>query len=270
MGRMASWKDGAAYAPVERPDGFATPSAEPLPIADPYRAETPGAVAAPAQLTSPPARPLEQLGAAPASQRDPRQGFDVSSMALTTVGGGQERRDPRTPFAVTTSTVTTPGPPPPTGQPLAGPDAPPPPPSARVAGGVQFPPPTGRPAPGPGRVPTQGAWAPPSPLPHQQTPARPDPQALRSQRTLARLAAGLGIAGFILSASAPILLLIAGALGLRTRLLTGVTGPIVLGGAGAMLTVALLTGTLGESSWLNATAALAAGFAFAIGSMRYS
>ena len=27
---MASWKDGAAYAPTERPDGFATPSTEPL------------------------------------------------------------------------------------------------------------------------------------------------------------------------------------------------------------------------------------------------
>ncbi len=265
MTSMASWKDGAAYAPVERPDGFATPRAEPLPIAAPYRADTPGAVAAPAQLTSPSARPLEQLGTAPVSQRNPRDSFAVSSMALTTVGGGGQRRDPRTPFAVTTSTVTTPGPPPPTGQPLAGPDTPPPPAARPVPGPQQFPPPTGRPPAAPGQLPAQGTWAPPAPATQQ-----PDPQTLRSQRTLARLAAGLCVAGFILSASAPILLLIAGALGLRTRLLTGVTGPIALGGAGAMLVVTVFTGTLGDSSWLNATAALAAGFAFAIGSLRYS
>ena len=40
---MATWRDGAAYAPETRPDGFATPAAEPLPEGEPYRANTPGA-----------------------------------------------------------------------------------------------------------------------------------------------------------------------------------------------------------------------------------
>ena len=44
---MATWRDGAAYAPETRPDGFASPAADPLPEGEPYRADTPGAIERP-------------------------------------------------------------------------------------------------------------------------------------------------------------------------------------------------------------------------------
>ena len=104
---MATWTDGAAYAPIERPDGFATPVAEPLPVASPYAANTPGAVPPPTGFAPmPPGPPLQALGAAPTATRNPAAPFEVRSALLTPISTGFGRRNPVEPFAVA-SVVTT-------------------------------------------------------------------------------------------------------------------------------------------------------------------
>ena len=253
---MASWMDGAAYAPTERPDGFATPEAEPLSLAVTQEASTPGPVPPPTQLTVAPARPLADLGNPGLRTRDPREPFTPESLALTALGGGSQQRDPRTAFALTTATAMTPGPPPPTGPPLTGPTgAPLPPPSAG-----QYPPPVAT------SQQLGASWS--APTAPQVAPAPAAGAA--SQRTLARVAAGLSLGGFLLSMMAPFLLIAAGILGLRTKRLTGPTGIVVLCIGIAIVLLQLLTGSLGEGNWLYAVAALGSGFAFATGSMRES
>ncbi|NHB84471.1 hypothetical protein G7085_07260 [Tessaracoccus sp. HDW20] len=92
---MASWKDGAAYAPIERPDGFATPLADPLPVGDPYAAATPGPIAHPDRFDSDPAQAdLTGLGTHTQTRRDPRDQFEVASMAMT-AGPGRAAAETR-------------------------------------------------------------------------------------------------------------------------------------------------------------------------------
>lgn len=114
---MASWKDGAAYAPIERPDGFATPNASPLSVAEPPEQATPGAVPRPATIQPVPAPPLDGVVRAAKPSRDPAAPFDVQSAAMTSVPMLSDgNRDPMAPYAVTTAAT------------VSVPDAPPPPP----------------------------------------------------------------------------------------------------------------------------------------------
>ena len=147
---MASWTDGAAYAPTERPDGFATPVVAPLPLAEPAPAITPGAVPPPREF-APAAhqQQLNQIGGVVESRRDPREAFVTSSATLTAgmIGGvATEVRDPRQPFVTAASTVDEL--PPPTGAPL------PPPSGAPLS--LPSGPVTGYPVPVPANQ-----WAPP-------------------------------------------------------------------------------------------------------------
>lgn len=114
---MASWKDGAAYAPIERPDGFATPNASPLSVAEAPEQATPGAVPRPATIQPVPAPPLDGVVRAAKASRDPQTPFAVQSAAMTSVPMlGDGNRDPMAPYAVTTAAT------------VSVPDAPPPPP----------------------------------------------------------------------------------------------------------------------------------------------
>lgn len=118
---MATWKDGAAYAPIERPDGFATPEVEPLEAAVPRVADTPGPMPPPLDMQpTGPAVPLEAITGAPASTRNPTEPFEVTSALLTANETSNGERDPRTPF----QSWGPPPPealPPPSGPPLTGP-----------------------------------------------------------------------------------------------------------------------------------------------------
>ena len=100
---MASWTDGAAYAPIERPDGFAVPDVAPLPAAEPAPQLTPGAVAPPSGFAPmPPAVALEDLGKEEKIRRNPAAPFDVSSALMMAYAAGYGSRDPRQPFDVAT------------------------------------------------------------------------------------------------------------------------------------------------------------------------
>ena len=108
---MASWTDGAAYAPVMRPDGFAMPETDPLPEAEPVPAATAGAIPPPSGFAPmPPAPALDQLGVPVFATRDPGRPFDVRSALLTAAPLPGGARDPRIPFQITT-TLSSPGPP---------------------------------------------------------------------------------------------------------------------------------------------------------------
>lgn len=120
---MASWKDGAAYAPIERPDGFATPNTSPLSVAEPPEQATPGAVPRPATIQPVPAPPLDGVVQAAKPSRDPQTPFAVQSAAMTSVPMlNDSHRDPMAPYAVTTATPVSvpdaPAPPPPHAAPL--------------------------------------------------------------------------------------------------------------------------------------------------------
>lgn len=133
---MASWKDGAEYAPIERPDGFATPEAVPLTAAEPYRAATPGPAPAPGEFVQQvPVAPLGQLVGNPQEGRNPAEPFSVMTSVMTTetawggadVSEGFPTRafDPNRPFQVGTESPAPWEPastlPPPAGQPLSVP-----------------------------------------------------------------------------------------------------------------------------------------------------
>lgn len=193
---MASWKDGAAYAPVERPDGFATPKASPLEQAPPYQAPTPGAVGRPRTFDAQPQPPLAQLQVANRVSRDPRESFTVASMLLSEAPAGSDGRDPRAPFTTSASRYDDELPPP-TGRPL--------------------PPPTGRPlaspwAPPGQRLPGQPlAWSGQGPGPYAQQPAN------ATSRGIIYAAVGLCVLGAVLWSLAGVMLIIAGALTSLTR-----------------------------------------------------
>lgn len=200
---MATWKDGAAYAPLERPDGFATPVAEPLPAAEPYRAETPGPMQHPGGFDAAPQRQLSELGTTEQRGRDPRDSFKVASLALTAAPGHVTGRDPREPFANSYTPVVSPGPPPPTGPPL------PPPPEALPPPGA-LPPPPGAPLGQSGAQfsPPAGPWAPP--VPGAMLPAADRPVATPQPDILGWISAAVAFAGLVFSGGAAILLMLAG------------------------------------------------------------
>lgn len=236
-GPMATWQDGAAYAPVERPDGFATPVVEPLRSGAPYQAETPGPITHPDGFDPMPAQPaLAEIGELKAEARNPHDAFDVASSLLTANGPTPGPRDPRTPFPVTTQSALDTAPPPPTGPPLA-------PPQVAGAGVPQQHSPQHLPAqqlppqqpPMPGGQP--GLNYPPPPVPVHTTGLPPQPINLQPLRTQALVAGGLCMLGFLAAGTAPFMLLVAGVLGLRTKHLTKALGHMSLsaGAAGVLL-----------------------------------
>ncbi|MDO5677597.1 MAG: hypothetical protein Q4G35_08865 [Propionibacteriaceae bacterium] len=273
---MATWKDGAAYAPVERPDGFATPVAEPLPSGAPYRAETPGPVAHPQGFEPlPPQQPLTEIGQARTASRDPRDAFEVAS-SLVTAGPDAPvsgPRDPRTPFPTAAPSPLDTAPPPPTGLPLPPTHAPFPPthapyPSAPPTGAPSAPQPSTdlvprRTVPSgelaaypPPQMPVRraepGQHYPAPPQHHPSTqhyPAQPQyypPLAQQpahvpdSHRQLALVSGILCLVGFFATGTAGFMLLVAGLLGLRTRVLTKALGSIALSGGATALVLQLL------------------------------
>lgn len=266
---MASWRDGAEYAPTERPDGFATPAVAPFPEAEPWRAATPGAVVPPRHFDGPDAEPLAAHAGVDGPRRDPRDAFAVSSMALTPAARGAEPRDPRQP--IETSAPRTLGPewtgsegsqlPPPTGPRLPPPTGAPLPP---IPAGAAPPAPTGAPQPPP--APAQVPYGPPTvpPPPPGMRPVAP----LRTQKQLALVAAGLGLVAFLVPVTSPFALAAAGALGLRTTALTGRAGAWALGLGIATLGWGLVTDTLGQPSLIASLAGLGFTFAFALGALR--
>lgn len=137
---MASWTDGAEYAPTERPDGFATPRTAPLDQAPPpehLARDRP--LEPPAEfLPSAPAPALTSLGLPAGPSRDPGQAFGTVTTAMTTSAWGsthastttlEQPFDPHAPMAAGQADSPPPGLPlstlpPPTSQPVA--PAPPP------------------------------------------------------------------------------------------------------------------------------------------------
>ncbi len=235
---MATWTDGAAYAPLQRPYGFATPEAPPLEVAEPAAAATPGQIPPPQGFApSGPQIPLDRVVVADRRPRDPAFPFTTASAAIASapppVSGV---RDPRVPFAVygtasAGSVVDAPRLPPPTGAPLAtafdasfSPPALPrqdfPPPG--------FPPPTA-PPPGEGLQLGQGQqWPPPGTQPPPywapQQGGFTAPGTDRSVRNLLLIGLAGLLLGILVPAAASWLLLIAGLLFARTRHVTGALG----------------------------------------------
>lgn len=229
---MATWTDGAAYAPIERPDGFATPEAPPLPAAEPAAPLTPGSIPPPRDFApTGPGLPLEAIQSRPKQTRNPGEPFAVASGMLSAGAIGREpagTRDPRQAFASasygTASTATAELPPP---------------------SGAPLPPPVGEPLPVP--VPGGLPYAAAPPLPGQ-TPMWGQPVtqgAVTSQhRTLLGLALATLVLALLVPAAAPVLLVIAGTLTLRTRPLTGSTGAVLIPvGLGLVLLSALIDQT---------------------------
>lgn len=209
---MASWQDGAEYAPVERPDGFATPVVEPLPDADPFAAATPGPGAPPAdfQRSESYSPPLEQVQTAPQVQRNPREPFATLSTLMTgdSAWGAAHRSDlmrtgqafdPRQPITTSADALA-----PPTGDPLDFP----PPTSDPVA---IAPPGQPQPAPAPGVLPGQqpsGEWL------AQNRPASTQP-ATPAQRQMTGIAILMLLIGVVFSPLGPASMLVAGGIALR-------------------------------------------------------
>lgn len=188
---MADWTDGAEYAPVERPAGFATPRADALQVieaqpspADGQPLEAPGTYRAPASM------PLDQLDPREAlPRRDPQEAFATHASADSAWGAVHASTG-----WVPTMPLGDPAPepepvvafPPPQGLPVAAApantEAGPRPLPAVVEIPIQgqFPPPAGAPAPlpPPATAAQQGAVAmQPSPAP-ANTPQPQPPQQL--------------------------------------------------------------------------------------------
>lgn len=205
---MASWTDGAAYAPIERPDGFAVPDVAPLPAAEPSPQLTPGAVAPPSGFAPmPPTVALEDLGKEEKLRRNPAAPFDVSSALMMAYAAGYGSRDPRQPF-----NVATPGGPQPS-SPV------PPDPTSRLN------------LPQNPYQPTQMA-----PYPQHETGPAPMTQAQQGITCVAGVASILGV---FLPSALPMLLIGGGGLLLRTNKSgrqIGIASLII----GAMLALALI------------------------------
>ena len=207
---MATWTDGAAYAPLERPDGFATPEAEPLEVAVPHTSETPGPMRPPAGFApSGPAIPLDAVRTQPPPRRDPVVPFMVSSGLLTSASsmGDGSGRDPRLPFAVATSD------------------------QGRGTDIDSLHPPTGNPLP--------------IPLPPPGAAAALSPQDQSTQRTMVFLAVASCIIGVAIPAVAAWMLVVAGLLATRTVALTGSAGKW---GMGSGVSLLLLSAVLDPSA----------------------
>lgn len=226
---MATWRDGAAYAPVARPDGFAAPVAPELSIAPPRDPGTPGEVPPPAAMTAPKdTLPLGAVAAQPRDARNPREAFSVATALLT---AASTERDPRQPIMTSAPRQSPVGDelPPPTGAPLAppmgDPFAPPPPHGRTAQQGSLLPPSAGTrsdwPAPTPiqagrpedGRAGPPAQFGPPGQWKH--LPAPPPPALTTPQRTISGVCMFLFAAGILFPATTPILITIAGGLLLR-------------------------------------------------------
>lgn len=239
---MATWTDGAAYAPLERPDGFATPEAEPLEVHPPLLATTPGSIPPPQGFTpSAPQLPLDQVHATPPVTRNPSEPFRTASATLTTGPDAHVpgTRDPLRPFPTYSVQAGTQELPPPTGAPL------PPPSGAPLS--VAPPPPGLRPQAAPPGTPAPAGtpvWTPP------HMPAGPDASTLK---TLLGLAAACMALGVVLPGAAPWLVLIGGLLMLRTKSLSG-----QLGTAAIVAGIVLLLGSLSGAAIFRPLASLTA------------
>lgn len=227
---MADWTDGAAYAPTQRPDGFATPEVEPLDPAPNDPPLTPGAIPPPQGFQpSGPQPPLEYISAPLPPQRNPSQPFSTTTAGLTSgsVAGIAPARDPLQPFEGYAVAFPQELAPPPAGpQAMAAPEGSPVPGPAGQWAPPSFPPPAGTPAPG--EAPMWGE------APGGQR--RPSPQDLSAQRTLLVVAIVLTALGLILPGAAPWLILTSGLVTLRTKTFTshmGVSATVT--GAGMLL-----------------------------------
>lgn len=91
---MASWQDGAEYAPTERPDGFATPRVAVLPEAPPLIDPAAHQPLEPPHIFEQrtPTVPLEALVPALGPTRDPHQAF-TSTSAISTGAWGAAHAD---------------------------------------------------------------------------------------------------------------------------------------------------------------------------------
>ncbi|GEM_PF-6449823 len=174
---MADWTDGSQYAPVERPQGFATPRTEPLPSAE---AETKLAAGrpplAPTGFEDPEKEvPLVDLAPATGPERDPRQPFETVGTGDSAWGSAHAATwNPRMPLSQSADQAPQ--------DPTQDQDA--------LLGAPAFPPPAGPPvvpapgaqwpqqAPAPGQYPTQSASnASPLPPGQQQFPTPQGPTA---------------------------------------------------------------------------------------------
>lgn len=193
---MATWTDGAAYAPLERPDGFATPEAEPLEAAQPERPLTPGPMAPPRDF-APQGNvvPLAAIRTEALVERDPSEPFQVSSALLTANPLSSGERDPHQPFA--SSALAPSDLPPPSGPPLALPD------SVPSGGGFNYPPPN------PASISQNQMFH------HTGFTPPVQPRLTPQQAQLQTLASVLFVIGFLFSPVATFMLLIGGGMMFR-------------------------------------------------------
>lgn len=227
---MADWTDGAAYAPTQRPDGFATPEVEPLGAAPSAPPLTPGAIPPP-QAFQPSASqpPLEYISAPLPPRRNPAEPFSTTTAGLASgsVAGIAQSRDPRQPFDGYAMGVGYQElPPPPSGSTGAPPAQPAAHPQAEQWAPPSFPPPGGAPAPGEAPMWGEGTG---------RNAARP-PEDMSAQRTLLVIAIVLTGLGLILPGAAPWLILTSGLVTLRTKFFTSHMGvSATSAGAGLLL-----------------------------------
>ncbi len=175
---MADWTDGAEYAPVERPAGFATPRAGALQVIEAEPSPADGQpLEAPGGYRQPDTTPLEALDPRDAlPRRDPREAFSTHGSADSAWGAAH----------ASTGWVPTM----PLGDPVheaaAVADFPPPqgaPVGAAPMGANPMPGATGGPQPAPAvvEIPLQGHFPPPTvapaPLPPPATAVRQEPTA---------------------------------------------------------------------------------------------
>ena len=246
---MASWTDGAAYAPIERPDGFATPEAEPLAHASNPVAPTPGAIPPPqAFRQDAPATPLGDIRTAPLPRRNPSEPFLVSGGLMTTASsmGQHTLRNPQTPFQTrrdTDAAQSVDALPPPTGEPLA----------LGVAG------PPGPPGSGLDALMASGVT-------RRSSSDDKSATEMSTQRTLVFLATACCVLGFTIGVAAPYMLIAAGALSLRAAHLTGKAGLWAIG-VGLVLIMAGFIVTPGVEALLGRLASLSFGIWFVSAAM---
>ena len=209
---MASWTDGAAYAPIERPDGFATPEVEPLAHVSNPIAPTPGAIPPPQEFRQDaPVTHLGHVRTAPLPRRNPSEPFLVSGGLMTTASsmGQHTFRDPQTPFHTRRDTDGAQGVdalPPPTGEPLAlGMGGPPGPPEAGLDALMS------------------------SGMTRRTSSGGKSATEMSTQRTLVFLATACCVLGFTIGVAAPYMLIAAGALSLRAAYLAGKAGVWAIG-----------------------------------------
>ena len=249
---MASWTDGAAYAPLERPDGFATPEVEPLAEASRAVATTPGAIPPPQEFRQNVSLPpLDHVRTSPLPHRNPSDPFLVSGGLMTTASsmGQHTVRDPRAPFTTqraTSGSEDEPALPPPTGEPLAismgGPPGPP-------GGGLHT-------------LMSSGMARRPASM-------TKSPTEMSTQRTLVFLAVACCVLGFTIGYVAPYMLIAAGALSLRASFLTGKAGSWSIG-VGLALIMAGFILTPGLEVLLGRLASLSFGIWFVSAAVGHS